>query len=152
SLIKTVLALQHEEIPSNLHYRAPNPHIPWSTLPIRVVGEPTPWPRTSKPRRAGVSAFGISGTNAHAILEEAPRATPSPPRVAFIFSGASSRCAGAGRVLFETQSVFAEALGRCAEILDPVLGRPLLAILHPGEGDAAPLGPAVAAPVLFSLE
>ncbi|WP_043624131.1 type I polyketide synthase [Nonomuraea candida] len=63
-LIKTVLALHHGVIPPSLHFRRPNPHIPWDTL--RVVTEPTPWPRPDA--RAGVSAFGFGGTNAHVTV------------------------------------------------------------------------------------
>ncbi|WP_037409738.1 MULTISPECIES: beta-ketoacyl synthase N-terminal-like domain-containing protein, partial [unclassified Serratia (in: enterobacteria)] len=64
-LIKTVLALQHQRIPQNLHFTTPNPHIPWDALPVRVADRGIPWPRGEKPRIAGVSAFGWSGTNAH---------------------------------------------------------------------------------------
>jgi malonyl CoA-acyl carrier protein transacylase len=72
-LIKVVLALQHEEIPPHLHFKQPNPHIPWNELPVKVLTEPTPWPSGEKLRIAGVSSFGITGTNAHVVLEEAPK-------------------------------------------------------------------------------
>jgi amino acid adenylation domain-containing protein len=72
ALIKTVLALQHAEIPPHLHVHEPNPLIPWDTLPVRVPVSRTPWPQSERPRLAGVSAFGASGTNAHVVLEEAP--------------------------------------------------------------------------------
>nr|QDA77058.1 polyketide synthase [Jahnella sp. MSr9139] len=72
-LLKAVLALEHERIPRSLHFRAPNPHIPWSELPVRVAAEATPWPAGGAPRIAGVSSFGMSGTNAHMIVKEAPR-------------------------------------------------------------------------------
>jgi acyl transferase domain-containing protein/NAD(P)-dependent dehydrogenase (short-subunit alcohol dehydrogenase family)/aryl carrier-like protein len=75
-VIKTVLALQHKQIPPHLHFKTPNPLIPWSTLPIKVPQHLTPWiAQEGKPRRAGVSAFGFSGTNTHIILEEAPAAS-----------------------------------------------------------------------------
>ena len=70
-LIKTVLALQHDQIPPHLHFEQPNPHIPWDQLPVKIVCEPTAWPREGI-RVAGVSAFGMSGTNAHAVLESPP--------------------------------------------------------------------------------
>jgi acyl transferase domain-containing protein len=73
-VIKTVLSLQHSLLPPVLHYRTPNPRIPWSELAVRVVSEPTPWPRDGSPRIAGVNSFGIAGTNAHVVLEEAPDA------------------------------------------------------------------------------
>ena len=71
ALIKTVLALQHREIPAILHYSEPNPHIPWQDLPIVVPTALAPWIADS-PRLAGVSAFGLTGTNVHLIVEEAP--------------------------------------------------------------------------------
>ncbi|MEB4209609.1 type I polyketide synthase [Mycobacterium sp. 94-17] len=71
-LIKVVLSLQHALLPQSLHFDSPSPHIPWDVLPVRVVGEPTPWPANGRPRRAGVSSFGFTGTNAHVLVEEAP--------------------------------------------------------------------------------
>jgi acyl transferase domain-containing protein/pimeloyl-ACP methyl ester carboxylesterase len=71
-LIKTVLALRHEEIPALLHLREPNPDLGIDKLPVRLATEPIPWPRGPRPRLAGVSSFGASGTNAHVVLEEAP--------------------------------------------------------------------------------
>lgn len=72
-LIKTVLALQNEQIPPSLHFKEPNPHIPWEQIPLKVVTELSPWPGGDKPKIAGVSSFGLSGINAHIILEEAPK-------------------------------------------------------------------------------
>jgi amino acid adenylation domain-containing protein len=80
-LIKTVLALENEQIPPSLHFERPNPEIDFASSPFYVNAELRPWPRDGKPRRAGVSAFGFGGTNAHVVLEEAPAlppATPSP--------------------------------------------------------------------------
>ena len=69
-LIKVVLAMRHGVIPKQLHFRDPNPHLDWARLPVRVVSEATDWPRhADRPSRAGVSAFGISGTNAHVVVE-----------------------------------------------------------------------------------
>ncbi|NMO23634.1 acyltransferase domain-containing protein, partial [Pyxidicoccus fallax] len=62
-----------------LHFRAPNPNIDWEHSPFYVNAEAKEWAPQGKPRRAGVSSFGIGGTNAHAILEEAPRRAPSGP-------------------------------------------------------------------------
>jgi acyl transferase domain-containing protein len=76
-LIKTVLALEHGEIPPSLHYEKPNPQIDFAAGPFFVNTALTPWPRGERPRRAGVSSFGIGGTNAHVVLEEAPE--PEPP-------------------------------------------------------------------------
>ncbi len=76
-LIKTVLALQHREIPPTLHFAQPNPEIAFEGGPFRIVDRLTEW-ISDGPRRAGVSSFGIGGTNAHVVLEEAP--SPSLPR------------------------------------------------------------------------
>ncbi|MBW4667892.1 MAG: type I polyketide synthase [Cyanomargarita calcarea GSE-NOS-MK-12-04C] len=70
-LIKVVLALQHQEIPPHLHFKQPNPHLNWDKLPVVVPTKHQPWHSQQRSRLAGVSSFGISGTNAHLILEEA---------------------------------------------------------------------------------
>ncbi|WP_410659333.1 beta-ketoacyl synthase N-terminal-like domain-containing protein [Amycolatopsis sp. lyj-112] len=79
-LIKVVLAMTHDELPPQLHFAAPNPHIPFDDLRLRVVTEPTPWPRLSGRATAGVSAFGFGGTNAHVVLEQVPTPEPAPER------------------------------------------------------------------------
>ncbi len=69
-LIKVVLAMRRGAIPKQLHFRNPNPQIEWDRLPVRVVSEAAAWPAdTDRPRRAGVSAFAVSGTNAHIVVE-----------------------------------------------------------------------------------
>ena len=72
-LIKTILILQHRIIPPNLHFDNPNPEISWASLPVRVPLRAEPWEEGEFPRRAGLSSFGFSGSNAHVILEEAPQ-------------------------------------------------------------------------------
>ncbi|MEO8180781.1 MAG: type I polyketide synthase [Deltaproteobacteria bacterium] len=76
-LIKLALCLRHGELVPNLHFRQPNPKIPWSTLPVQVVTAGGVWPCAGKSRLGGVSSFGISGTNAHVVVEEAPGMEPS---------------------------------------------------------------------------
>lgn len=71
-LIKTVLALKNKRIPPTLHFESPNPEIDFENTPFYVVNRLTEWKRLHGPRRAGVSAFGLGGTNAHVVLEEAP--------------------------------------------------------------------------------
>ncbi len=88
-LIKTVLALQHQLIPSQLHFNKPNPHIAWQGLALRVPTDNYIWPRNGTPRIAGVSSFGFGGTNAHVIVEQAPAEVmteqPSPlPQLLFL--------------------------------------------------------------------
>nr|WRX36518.1 hypothetical protein [Cystobacterineae bacterium] len=87
-LIKATLALTHERIPKNLHFRARNPLIEIDGTALTLATEPTPWPRGERPRFAGVSSFGMSGTNAHVVLEEAPAAEAvptAPQRAAELF-------------------------------------------------------------------
>ncbi len=76
-LVKTTLALKHGEIPPSLGYEAPNPAIDFEHSPFRVNDALTPWQSHKGPRRAGVNALGVGGTNAHAILEEAPERAAS---------------------------------------------------------------------------
>jgi acyl transferase domain-containing protein/acyl carrier protein len=68
-VIKTVLALEHAAIPPSLHFREPNPSIPWDTMPLVMAHEGRLWPAADGPRLAGVNSFGITGTNAHVVLQ-----------------------------------------------------------------------------------
>ncbi|WP_379155588.1 beta-ketoacyl synthase N-terminal-like domain-containing protein [Paenibacillus sp. sgz5001063] len=78
-LIKTCLALQHQEIPPTLHFKRPHPHIPFIRTALYVNNRLRRWPEGDTPRRAAISAFGFSGTNCHVVLEEAPRQAASNP-------------------------------------------------------------------------
>lgn len=216
-LIKTVLQLQNGIIPPLLHFKAPNPKIDFANSPFYPVTRPLEWKRGSQPRRAGVSAFGVGGTNAHIIVEEAPQLKPSGPSraqqllvlsaktesalqamserlaahleshpelpladvaftlqqgrkafafrkaitaanhtdaatllrepdakggaqgkcpaneraVVFLFPGQGAQYLDMGRELYERESVFRDAVDRCAHILRPNLGVDIRTILFP---------------------
>ena len=228
-LMKVALALHHGEIPAHLHFQQPNPHLDWATMPLTVPTQNTSWPAPT--RLAGVSSFGLSGTNAHIILEAAPTAlAPSSaqtaprtqhlltlsaksraaltalvaryvahltthaevaladlcftantgrahfthrlgvtaataselverlaafqdgeptgiaigqvkgdtaPKVAFLFTGQGAQYVNMGRQLYATEPIFRQALEQCDELLRPLLGESLLALLYP-EGEEAP--------------
>ncbi|KAB8142876.1 type I polyketide synthase [Chloroflexia bacterium SDU3-3] len=78
-LIKTALILKHKQIPPHLHFHSPNPDIPFGELQLRVPTELQPWPSSDRPALAGVNSFGFGGTNAHVVLQEAPRAPAARP-------------------------------------------------------------------------
>ncbi|WP_246844569.1 type I polyketide synthase, partial [Hydrocoleum sp. CS-953] len=76
-LMKIILALQNREIPPNLHFNQPNPQIDWNRIPVEVATSVIPLEKPDKPLLAGISGFGMSGTNAHVILQEAPQQVKS---------------------------------------------------------------------------
>ena len=95
--VKTVEALRHGIMPRTLHADTPSTQVDWSVGHVRLLSESRPWPELDRPRRAAVSSFGMSGTNAHMIFEHVPEPEPEPretdrgPAVSWVLSGRTEK-------------------------------------------------------------
>ncbi len=107
-LIKTALALEHEFLPPSLHYESPNPKIAFEQTPFEVVRRGRAWPRADRARFAGVSAFGVGGTNAHVVLGEARVREPSGPSTPYQLLALSAK----------TEAALARSAARLADHLE----------------------------------
>ncbi|MGC0328985.1 polyketide synthase 7 [Streptomyces sp. SAI-170] len=115
-IIKMLLAMRHRELPKTLHADTPSRHVDWASGAVRLLTETEPWTDPGRPRRAAVSSFGMSGTNAHIILEEAPEAEaaerePAPAVTPLVVSG-------------RTETALRESARRLAARLDDTAVRP----------------------------
>jgi acyl transferase domain-containing protein/NADPH:quinone reductase-like Zn-dependent oxidoreductase/acyl carrier protein len=121
-LIKMVLAMREETLPATLHIDRPTPQVDWSTGEVELLTEPRPWLPGERPRRAGISSFGISGTNSHVIIEEAPAPGPAAPVV-----GTSEILAPPATLPFPVSAKSEEALrGQAQRLHSQLLEQPEL--------------------------
>lgn len=133
-IIKMVMAMHHGVLPRTLHVSEPSRHVDWSAGHVRLLTETVAWPGRDVPRRAGVSAFGISGTNAHVILEESPETlalpevegTAEPKVVPLMFSG-------------RTQAALNAQAARLRSVLDRPAAPSIVDIAHSLAVTRAPL-------------
>ncbi|MFD5322376.1 SDR family NAD(P)-dependent oxidoreductase [Streptomyces sp. NPDC127092] len=106
-VIKSVMAMRHGILPRTLHVDEPSPHVDWSAGAVELLTESVAWPERDRPRRAAVSSFGISGTNAHVVLEHVPDPAPVPAPVPVEPAGAP---AGGGSLPWLVSARTPEAL------------------------------------------
>ncbi|MEU3731013.1 type I polyketide synthase [Streptomyces sp. NPDC033538] len=140
-VVKTVLALRHGLLPRTLHADVPSARIDWSAGAVRLLHENTAWPdRPGEPRRAAVSAFGASGTNAHLILEQPPTPTTSTAPAPTTSGSTTSGSAASGTIGWTVSARSVPALREQA--------RRLLAHLGAGGADGAGTDPGLLAGVL----
>ena len=111
-LIKMVMAMRHGVLPATLHASEASPHVDWSAGDVRLLTEPVAWETGGRPRRAGISSFGVSGTNAHVIIEQAPAEAITAPMAPLV--------SGAGAWVVSARS--ADALAAQASALGEVTG------------------------------
>ncbi|MGW3564804.1 beta-ketoacyl synthase N-terminal-like domain-containing protein [Streptomyces sp. NPDC000941] len=126
-LIKTVLAVEHGQIPPSLHFTEPNPRLGLADSPFHVNTELRPWPEGDGPRRAAVSSFGLGGTNAHVVLEQAPQKAKDTGQTAGI-----GQIAGIGQAADQEQLLVLSA--KTPEALESATDRLLTHLrAHPGQ-------------------
>ena len=110
SVIKVALSLQHQQIPPSLHVSTLNQHIPWNEIPIQVATSLLDWPAQQHPKAAGISSFGLSGTNAHVVMEEYQSAGMDE-------RSAPSRSVSILPISARTESALKEYANRCQKMI-----------------------------------
>nr|AXM42948.1 type 1 polyketide synthase [Myxococcus fulvus] len=163
-LIKVALAIRNQRLPPSIHFQQPNPHIPFEALRLQMQTALTAWPRPEVPLLAGVSSFGIGGTNCHVVVEEhrlparpalARVARPereAPPKVAFVFAGAGAAWWGMGRELMGSEPVFRACFEACDAVFRPLGGASLVDALFAPRARAGFERGEVQLPVVLALQ
>jgi polyketide synthase 12 len=124
-VIKMVQAMRHGVLPATLHVDTPSTQIDWSTGAVELLRENHEWPENGHPRRAGISSFGISGTNSHVILEEAPQPPAPELRSPSVAVGAGTSADKAGPIPWVLSARSQESLaGQARRLRDFLDGRP----------------------------
>jgi len=171
-LIKAALAIEHRVVPPSLNFESPNPHAPLAELGLAVPTAARPWPAPERALTAGVSSFGLGGTNCHAVLEEwpapvagaAPHVEPTsnaadtargagpPGGVVFVFPGQGAQWPGMARSLLHGEPVFRAAIEACDRHIRRYAGWSLVAELAAPE-DATRLDEiAVSLPAIIAFD
>ncbi|WP_420000607.1 type I polyketide synthase [Streptomyces boninensis] len=128
-VIKMVMALRNGVLPRTLYAEEPSTHVDWSAGNVRLLQEEREWPAGEQPRRAGVSAFGISGTNAHLILEEAPAVVGEPESVPEIADASTLPVLASALPAWVVSGRSAVALaGQAGRLREHVVGRPAVPV------------------------
>ncbi|MFT5684278.1 MAG: acyl transferase domain-containing protein/acyl carrier protein, partial [Myxococcota bacterium] len=164
-LIKVALSLREGRLPASLHFNTPSPHIDFARLGLAVQTHAGPWPERDRPWCAGVSSFGFGGTNAHVVLQQAPGtaaslpALPQPvvslelePQVVFVCPGHGPLRPGMGWGLLQTSPVFRHHLALVSDILEPITGWSVMALLTDPGGHARLEEIEVVQPVVFAFQ
>ncbi len=128
-LIKLALCLNHGQLVPSLWFNAPNPHIPFDTLPLKVQDTLRDWPDNGQPRLAGISSFGLGGANAHLVLESAPQRAPVPILGAAVKDLVLQISARTKTALIQTAKHYADLMQdleteKCSAVCDTTLVRP----------------------------
>ncbi|WP_369172894.1 SDR family NAD(P)-dependent oxidoreductase [Streptomyces sp. R28] len=117
-VIKMVMAMRHGVLPRSLHVGVPSSHVDWSSGGVEVLDRARQWPVVGRARRAGVSAFGVSGTNAHVVLEQAPDEVEAEAEVEAVVEAGPGSCAVPVIVSGASTAALEAALGRLASAVE----------------------------------